>query len=170
MIVLVVMIVEVVTAAAAVMIKEITKDITTVEHGVVLHGCNTSGVAYGSGVAGAIRKKWPYAYEAYTENGSGKHLLGTTHFLIRSETPGLVIANGYTQINYGSDGKRYASADAVERCTKAGAEYADAFDLPLYMPKIGCGLGGLSWDGEIKSIIEKVSLEFPNVNIYICDL
>lgn len=161
-------VVEVIVVEA--LIKEILKDVTTVEEGVVLHGCNCSGTAYGSGVAGAIRRKWPDAYEAYKENGGGKELLGTTEFLMRCEHPRLVIANGYTQENFGNDGKRYADLDAVNSCVKAGIEYADAFDLPLYMPKIGCGLGGLSWDDEVKTIVENASQEFPSVNIFICDI
>ncbi len=151
------------------MFEEIVKDVTTVESGVVLHGCNCSG-GFGSGVAGAIRKKWPHVYEAFMENGVGEDLLGTTEFLLESENIGLVIANGYTQVKYGSDGTRYADPAAVESCVNAGVEYADAFDKPLYMPKIGCGLGGLSWEDEVKPIVEKVSLKFPKVNIYICDL
>lgn len=159
----------VVATVVVAMIKEITKDLTTVEEGVVLHGCNCVG-GFGSGVAGAIRRKWPDVYEAFKENGVGEELLGTTEFLMRSTRPRLVVANGYTQINCGNDGKRYADLDAVNSCVKAGVEYADAFDLPLYMPKIGCGLGGLSWDDEVKTIIENASQEFPNVNIFICDI
>lgn len=150
-------------------IEEIQKDITTVEEGVVLHGCNCSG-GFGSGVAGAIRKKWPDVYETFKENGTGKHLLGCTDFIMRSNRRALVIANGYTQLNYGNDGERYADIGAVEKCTLAAVEYADAFDLPLYMPKIGCGLGGLSWDDEVKPIVENASSEFPKVNIFVCDL
>lgn len=151
------------------MIKYIKKDITTINSGVILHGCNTVG-AFGAGVAGAIRCKWPHAYKAFKENGVGEHLLGTTEFLLRSKEPGLVIANGYTQLRCGNDGQRYADVDAVNCCIKAGVEYADAFDMPIYMPKIGCGLGGLSWHDEVKLIVEKVSQEFPDVNIFICEL
>jgi len=151
------------------MIEYITKNITTVEEGIILQGVNTSG-AMGSGIALAIMRKWPFVYESYKENGTGKHLLGLTEFYMRSEHPKLVIANGYTQINYGSDGKRYADPHAVAKCTNAAVEYAEAFDLPVYMPKIGCGLGGLSWEDEVKPIIEKVSSDFPDVNIFICDI
>jgi len=162
------MVAEAATAAVPV-IKEITKDVTTVEEGVVLHGCNCVG-GFGSGVAGAIRRKWPDVYEAFKENGIGPHLLGSTDFIMRSDRPRLVIANGYTQQYCGNDGRRYAEIDAVAKCAAAAIEYADAFDLPLYMPKIGCGLGGLSWEDEVKDVIEMASSEFPDVNIFICDL
>jgi len=152
------------------MIEYIKKDITTVETGVILHGCNCSGKAYGSGVAGAIRRKWPHAYESYIENGSGEQLLGTTEFLINSDNIGLIIANGYTQVNYGSDGKRYADLDAIRKCVLAATEYAQAFELSLYMPMIGCGLGGLSWEDEVKPIVKKISFMISDVNIYICDI
>jgi len=152
------------------MIEEIQKDITTVEDGVILHGCNCSGNAYNAGVAGAIRRKWPFAYESYKENGGGKHLLGTTEFLLNGDNIPLVVANGYTQVNYGSDGQRYASLDAVKSCVLAAIEYADVFEKDLYLPKIGCGLGGLSWEDEVKPIIEMASREFSGVNIFICDL
>jgi len=157
------------TAVGIPLIKKITKDVTTVEEGLILHGCNCVG-GFGSGVAGAIRRKWPDVYEAFKENGVGEHLLGTTEFLVLSDRQRLVVANGYTQVNCGNDGKRYANIDAVENCTLAAVEYADAFDLPLYMPKIGCGLGGLSWEDEVKEVVLKVSSEFPDVNIFICDL
>jgi len=150
-------------------IKEITKDVTTVEEGLVLHGCNCVG-GFGSGVAGAIRRKWPTVYETFKKNGIGEHLLGTIDGCIISEEPPLAIFNGYTQVNCGNDGKRYANVDAVEACMLQAAQIADDTGLPLYMPKLGCGLGGLSWEDEIKPLTEKVSLEFPDVNIFICDL
>jgi len=151
------------------MIKHIKRNITTVECGVILQGVNTRG-AMGSGVALAIMQKWPYVYESYKAHGIGNHLLGSTEFILNSDHIGLVIVNGYTQTNYGNDGKRYADINAVEKCVAGAVEYAEAFDLPVYMPKIGCGLGGLSWETEVEPVIRKVSLDFPTVNIFICDL
>jgi len=151
------------------MIKEITKDITTVEEGIVLHGCNCVG-AFGSGVAGAIRRTWPSVYKMFMENGVGEQLLGTIQIDLLSESPPLAVINGYTQVNCGSDGKRYANPDAVEACMLQAAAIAKDAELPLYMPKLGCGLGGLSWEDEIKPLVEKVSSQFSDVNIFICDL
>jgi hypothetical protein len=38
------------------------------------------------------------------------------------------------------------------------------------MPKIGCGLGGLNWNKDVKPIVEDAATGFPTVNIFICDL
>ena len=169
MIHLVATILAVAIVVAAVAIDYIIKDLTTVEEGegVIYHGCNCSG-GFGSGVAGAIRKKWPSAYEAFKENGVGEDLLGQVNLLLYSDQP--VIANAYTQLMYGPGDKRYADPSAIEKTMMQVAEYCDAAETDLFMPKVGCGLGGLSWEDEVKPIVEKVSSEFPNLNIHICDI
>ncbi len=155
--------------AAAVTIDYITKDLTTVEEGegVIYHGCNCVG-GYGSGVAGAIRRKWPSAYEAFKENGVGEDLLGQVDLLLYSGQP--VIANSYTQIHCGNDGKRYANPEAISSTLFHVAEYANIEGYDIYMPMVGCGLGGLSWEDEVLPIVEKVSSEYPELNIHICDI
>ncbi len=156
------------------MIEYLTKDVTTVENGLILHGCNCSA-AFGSGVAGAIRRKWPKVYKEFIHNGSGKGLLGTVHFIPilnhdDGHRPEIVVCNGYTQEFYGSDGKRYADLEAVSKCLFDALLYCDGMIYDLYMPKIGCGLGGLLWEDEVKPLIEKASFNFPGVNIFVCDI
>lgn len=156
------------------MIEYLTKDLTTVTNGVILHGCNCSG-AFGSGVAGAIRWKWPEVYEAFKRNGIGKELLRTVDFNIIVERndgvkPPVIVANGYTQEFYGNDGKKYADLEAVASCLNIATIYCHTFDYDLFLPKIGCGLGGLSWEDEVKPLIEKASSNFPRVNIFVCDI
>jgi hypothetical protein len=41
--------------------------------------------------------------------------------------------------------------------------------LPLYMPRIGCGLGGLDWDKDVGPVLEHLA-EQLNVQVYVCDL
>jgi len=150
-------------------IDYITKDLTTVVEGegVIYHGCNCAG-GYGSGVAGAIRKKWPSAYEAFRKNGVGENLLGQVNLLLYGGQP--IIANAYTQLTYGPGDKRYADPAAIESTLSQVVEYCDAAETELFMPKVGCGLGGLSWEDDVLPIVEKVSTKYPDLNIHICDI
>lgn len=150
-------------------IDYITKNLVTVKEGegVIYHGCNCVG-GFGSGVAGAIRQAFPHVYQAFKERGVGEDLLGEMSLLLYSGYPGVV--NAYTQITCGYDGKRYADPAAIEKTLMPTAEYCDSAGYDLYMPKVGCGLGGLSWEDEVLPIVEKVSSEFPDLNIHICDI
>lgn len=150
------------------MIEYIKKDVTTTELGIVAHGVNCQRTM-GSGVALAIRKKWPTAYSAYMDNPGGKAMLGTCQLVSIYDDESLWVANCYTQVFYGKNGK-FANADAVGRSMSTCLRYADVFGLPVYMPRIGCGLGGLDWDKEVLPQLEAVSEEFNRVLIYVCDL
>ena len=143
----------------------IVKDITTVTKGVVAHGVNCQG-KMASGVAGAIRHKWPEAYEVYRKAPIGKGMLGSC-ILVTIETGRLFVANCYTQVFYGYGG-RFASPDAIRDSLARCFEWAGYFDVPLYMPKIGAGLGGLNWEREVEPIITKLNREYPSVEAYIC--
>lgn len=150
------------------MINYIKKDITTVECGIVAHGVNCQH-KMGSGVALAIRKKWPAVYEAYMNSPKGQALLGTAHIInINRDMDNLFVANCYTQVFYGYGGGRYASLEAVESSLRYVYRWADIYDVPVYMPKIGCGLGGLSWDREVKDMVQEIDSEFTRVNTNIC--
>ena len=150
------------------MINYLKKDITTVDYGIVGHGCNASG-GFGSGVAGAIRKKWPIMYEEYQKYfQAGVLELKFVHVVRIKEN--LYVANMITQQKYGRDGKKYACPQAVENTLSNVVNLAYSYNLPLYVPKIGCGLGGLSWNKDVKPIFEDVSNEYPTVEINVCNI
>lgn len=142
----------------------IEKDITTVTTGVVAHGVNCQG-AMNSGVAKAIRKKWPEVFDAYLKNSIGKTMLGVCHMI--DITPELYVANCYTQVFYGHNG-RFADPEAIEKAVRQAYKYADIYGLPLYLPKIGAKRGGLDWNTEVEPIIKKLDEEFGRVDTYIC--
>jgi O-acetyl-ADP-ribose deacetylase (regulator of RNase III) len=150
------------------MIEYIKKDITTVDRGIVGHGVNCSGYAYKSGVAGAVRKKWPIAFESYKKLGGGKDLLGTAHSITINND--LHVVNMYTQVNFGYGGEKYADCDAIAKTLEVVVSLADEYQLPVYVPKIGCGLGGLDYDYEVESIYEYVAGLYPDVEIFVCEL
>lgn len=146
---------------------EITRDLTTVENGIVAHGCNCQG-GFGSGIAGAIKKIWPQVAVAFFNNGIGKELLGSIQNVPLNEN--LTVANCYTQEYYGPGDKKYASIEAIEACLHLLCELAIDEDKDVYVAKIGCGLGGLSWEDEVKPVYETIFAKYPDLTIYVCDI
>jgi len=101
-------------------IRNVNGDVTAPIRGIIGHGVNCQGVM-GSGVAWAIRNKFPKAYEEYKAlcdaTADKADLLGTTQIV--QITDELYVANMFTQFSFGGDGKVYASLDAVqEACSE----------------------------------------------------
>lgn len=151
------------------MIYYIKKDITDVVFGIVAHGVNGQK-KMNSGVAKAIRAKWPKVYEEYMKNGRGKEVLGTAQIISVNEDNTLWVANCYTQLFYGYGGGKYASTQAIAQSLNQVMSYASLTSLPIYMPKIGCGLGGLGWEHDVKPIVEDLSLLCSDVVVCVCEI
>ena len=147
-------------------IEYLNRDLTSFRYGLIAHGTNCMG-KMGRGVAAGIRKQWPEAYDRYLTITPDKKLLGTVQFVeIRPTT--LTIANCFTQVFYGVGG-RFADPKAIDSCVQELFKYAYFGHLPLYMPKIGCGLGGLKWD-EVLPILEKHQRFVPDARVFVCDI
>ena len=141
------------------MINYCKKDITTVTFGIIAHGVNAQH-AMGSGVALAIKTKWPKIYTTYMNSPKGREMLGTAHIVDVSEdnTP-LFVANCYTQEFYGPGDRKYADQKAIISCLDSVLTFARYHDnIPLWMPKIGAGLGGLDWETEVCPIVEYIAI------------
>jgi O-acetyl-ADP-ribose deacetylase (regulator of RNase III) len=153
-------------------IKYVTKDVTTVTIGIVGHGCNCKGLM-GSGVAFAIRRKWKKAYNEYNRlcknySMNTKEMLGMTQMVKVNDD--ITVANCFTQDTYGNDGKVYADVNAVLESIENVFAYANLHNLPVYIPKIGTGLGGLNFENDIQGGLESMSNEYPAVNVFVCDI
>jgi len=154
------------------MITYLKKDITTVTRGVIGHGTNCLG-AMGAGCALAIKNKWNNVYTDYVklvqkQNNPGD-LLGTTQVIEIIENE-LYVANCFTQVYCGHDGKIYANISAIHDTLIHIAEFAMHHNLPLYIPMIGCKLGGLSWSNDVKPIVEELIESNPDLDLYVVDL
>ena len=149
-------------------VRYIEKDITTVDVGVVAHGVNCSG-AMNSGVAKAIRNRWPLVYEKFKIHPKGRGVLGEADFVYIPEEE-VVVANCYTQVFYGYGGGKYADPEAIKCAMARVMHIADLQCLHVYIPKIGCGLGGLNWKKDVEPIIEELADIHERINIYVCDL
>lgn len=139
----------------------------------IVHGCNARG-AYASGFAGAVRTKYPWAYQEYMRvHQEHKLVLGTINWAQRD---GMTIGNAITQADYGRDGKQYVSYEAIRLIMTAinasaqeGIPYGDfrhGFDR-IAMPMIGAKLGGGDWN-VIEKIIEETMTDVQPV-VYVLD-
>jgi O-acetyl-ADP-ribose deacetylase (regulator of RNase III) len=137
-------------------------DITHETSGLIIHGVNCQG-KMGSGVALAIKMKWPVVYTRYMEHVQGREALGKVQFIPIED--GLYIGNCWTQEFYGNDGKIYADRGAVRRCLFQAFAFCDTHGLELKTPKIAAGLAGLNWDSDVLPIFELVRAVYPSVPV-----
>lgn len=108
----------------------------------ILHGCNAQGVM-GSGVAKAIRAKWPEAFSLYSDFiARENNPLGRYCIVVIGDK---MIVNLITQDRYGSPSEKHARVDLIQSSIN---QFVTDFnvDRPMAIPKIGAGLGGLRWE------------------------
>jgi O-acetyl-ADP-ribose deacetylase (regulator of RNase III) len=149
-----------------------TGDLLEAEEPVIACNCSACGLR-DSGVAKAIRDRYPVTYKMYRnqyDDPEGLNL-GDTIWVDCSRH---VVVNIITQQDHGADGKRHVDYDAVRSAMKeindsrlwntrllAGKPHAVA------MPLIGDGLGGGKWS-EIAQIIESTMDRIQPV-VYLLD-
>jgi O-acetyl-ADP-ribose deacetylase (regulator of RNase III) len=133
---------------------DLFKNVST---GVIAHGANARGVM-SSGFALGIKKKYPKCFEAYVADVEFYEIpLGENSVYTHSES--LVIYNCITQENYGRDGVRYVSYDAIDTCMADMFHRIAGSCCNLNIPRMCAGLGGGNWS-IIESIIDINAKEF----------
>lgn len=129
---------------------------------IIVHGCNAQHKMR-SGVAKALREKWPEAtwdrYDYVARHGGlhiGNIIIGET------SDKSKIIVNAITQEFYGYDKKLYLSYDGLERVFRKINLYKFDIDQPdkksIAIPRIGAGRAGGDWN-IIENIIEKTMTE-----------
>lgn len=121
------------------------------------HGCNTRGVM-SAGVAAAFKERWPDMYVAYRKRcREGQFRLGDV-FAWTDPGSGTVIYNLATQVEPGRDGRILAVAETVNAmCSHAAAAGLNR----VAIPRIGCGIAGLAWDGGVRNVISETACRYP---------
>lgn len=113
----------------------------------MMHGCNSHGVM-GSGIAATVRSLYPGAYNVY-HNHYKLHGLKLGQVIPYFANDGRIILNAITQKDFGGDGRRYVSYDAISKaCQDIREGFGILLEPPakLYAPLIGAGLAGGCWD------------------------
>ena len=148
----------------------------------ICHQVNCQG-KMNSGVAKAIRQKWPEVYTAYRsvakdlsseefcdEDLSWTHMLGHIQNVyigtVNGKDKGIV--NMFAQYTYGYDGRRYTSYDAFWSCLGEIKKYMTPGQRIAFPARIGCVRGGANWR-VILAMIEEVLGEDFEVEIWDLD-
>jgi O-acetyl-ADP-ribose deacetylase (regulator of RNase III) len=130
-----------------------TGDLLDASERLILQGCNAQG-RMKSGVAKAIRAKYPLVYRVYKGHYANHGLsLGE---LIWVDCGRHIVINAITQEHYGRDGARYVDYDAIRTVmTQLDVHpyFDSSSDKSIAMPLIGARLGGGEWS-VIAQIIE----------------
>ena len=136
----------------------------------ICHVCNDSG-CWSKGFVLAISARWSEPERAYRDAWTVRRrgdvfYLGMTQ-IIRVEN-NISVANMIAQRGYSLPGKPAADLESLEKCLKTANFYAKTHPgTTIHMPRICCGLGGLSWD-EVEPVIAK-TLGKHDVTVYDLD-
>jgi len=148
------------------MIKEYIKgSILDAKQKYIAHGVNCQN-KMDSEVAKVLFKKYPdtkkhyhLSHEEFPKDDAS-FFLGSIDYGHDSEK--VTILNCWTQINYGYDGKKYVSYDAIYDVFK---QLCDMRIKEVAIPKIGCGLAGGNWN-IVKQIIDDATGDDLDVYVY----
>jgi O-acetyl-ADP-ribose deacetylase (regulator of RNase III) len=146
-------------------LKTIQGDITAIQRGVILHGVNCQNVM-GAGLAKKIAEKWPSVKQAYHDMKPKR--LGDIQFVVVHRE--LIVVNCFTQLDYMRSHPQiwncrdcagpFASIAAISHCVHQALHFLPD-DAKVFTPRIGCGLGGLDWDRDVKPIFEMAVRDIP---------
>ena len=148
---------------------------------IICHQVNCQG-KMNSGVAKAIREKWPEVYIKYMESNeiiwdkahehgrmTWNHMLGQIQVVFIADKKTMAVVNMFAQENYGYDGRRYTSYDAFWSCLGEIKRTINPGLRIAFPARIGCVRGGANWSVILK-MIEEVLGEDYNVEIWDYDM
>lgn len=143
------------------------------EKGMIVHICNNVG-AWGAGFVVPLGKRYPMTKAGYLQ----WHQWWTTHchghVFKLGEVQFMAVSNNILVANMiAQDGIHHSQNPRVkyaylEICLKKAFNVANDHGYSVHMPRIGCGLGGGTWDQVEISI--RTANRVPNVPVFVYDL
>ena len=138
-------------------IKNYTGSLLDSKAQILVHQVNCQG-RMGSGIAKTIRETYPMVYNEYMgkcgESSKPNILLGDIDIVKVSRKQ--AVCNLFGQLQYGYDGQRYTSYDAVSDALEKLRDFCVEKGVKsIAFPKnMGCGLGGGKWGVVAMLILE----------------
>lgn len=131
---------------------------------IIAHGCNTVG-AFGAGVAGQIARRLPDVARMYKE--ATPHQLGAAQL---AYDEGRWVFNLMTQRIPGANARVSAISTAFTNMAERLASFSD-LPYTVAIPRIGCGIGGLTWQEVEPAIVSGVlDSSISHLTIVVYDL
>ena len=131
------------------------------EINVLIHQANCFNTM-GSGVAKEIKTRLPEMFQADCETTRGDvGKLGCFSYAVFDDENIKLGINLYGQYRYGTE-KQHTDYDAIEKGLHKICKFLDLFakddksNIKIGLPRLGCGLGGGSWDIVSKIIEEQL--------------
>jgi O-acetyl-ADP-ribose deacetylase (regulator of RNase III) len=146
---------------------------------VIAHVCNDEG-KWGSGFVIALSRRDPlpgnlyrmwHRDGSYTRSDLRRFPFGLGQYqLVAYATPQVWVANMIAQrgVRHNSSAPRAVQYGALTNCLEALAEEAAVMNASVHMPRIGCGLGGGTWD-EVEPIIQNTLISC-GISVTVYDL
>lgn len=142
------------------MIRVVKGNLLDATEAIIAHQVNCQK-KMNSGVAKAIREKYPVVFEQYLQT---EPLLGAVDYI---SVDGRYVANMYAQDMYGYDGQQYTDYEAFRQCCKSIVNECRLSkhmkkEFNVAMPyKIASDRGGADWDKIMDILLE----EFTDVDL-----
>ena len=147
------------------MIHYVKGDLLETDCDIICHQVNCQG-KMNSGVAKAIREKWPVVYGNYRIKYEEcvwckRSPLGDIQIVLVDTNQ--IVVNLFSQENFGYDGKRYTSYDAFWNCLNLLDKTVTPEQTIAFPYKIGCVRGGANWS----VIRQMIATVFQERDVYI---
>jgi len=151
------------------MISYVRGNILDSECRVIAHGCNCLGVM-GKGVAKSIVARYPEVFPPYKRACQNYTFRPGKIQTIKCHDDRIII-NCATQVSIARHkGEVVADKQNISMCLSKIFKTLRKWGEPtLAIPKIGSGLGGLSWDRDITPILNEISSAYGDIDVIVYD-
>jgi O-acetyl-ADP-ribose deacetylase (regulator of RNase III) len=118
----------------------------------LVNAVNTVGVM-GAGIALDFKRRYPSMFESYKmQCETGQLKIGTLMFYTPKTDPDKKICLFPTKEHWANPSR----VEYIEAGLQAFVRYHKEWNIrSIAFPKLGCGLGGLNWEYEVKPLMEK---------------